>query len=393
MGLLRARLSERLRSADDHDRLRIVHPVVPDLPDDDVKLHSKLTIIDDRLLRVGSANLANRSMGLDSECDLAIEADCEAHERAIDGLRNRLVAEHLATTPEAIRDEMQRRGSLIATIDALAHGPRRLERLSVELPAWVEGFEDEIGVLDPEHPIEFERLREQFLPEEEVARPARARLGLVAIVATLLVLLAAAWNFTSLGEWTTVERLVELGAHLRERPIGPLVGFGVFVIASSVLVPVTVLVVALALVFGWQIGFLVGITASVAASALGYAVGSHLWRETVRLLAGKYLDRLGHRLERRGLLYAIAVRVVPVAPFPVVNLVAGASHIRFGDFMLGTALGMTPGMLMLSLFADGAWTAFQDPRPERIALLAAIVFVFLATFLALRRRTRRGKGT
>jgi len=389
MGLLRAKLAERLRAADAHGRLRIVTPVVPDLPEDGLKLHSKLMIVDDVFACIGSANLANRSMGLDSECNLAIEAGCGAHAEAIGGLRLRLLAEHLGCSPKEVAAQEQELGSLVAALDVLGGGPRTLIPLPARLPEWIDGFEDEIDVLDPERPIAFERLREQFLPEEEIARPARVRLAMAGAVSGGLLLLAAVMHFTPLGEWTTVARLTELASFLQEGWTGPVLGLGCFIVLSILLVPVTALVVVAAVVFGWPLGFLIGMTGSLVASALGYAVGARLWRETVRRLTGEYLDRLGKRLAQNGFFVALAVRIIPVAPFPVVNLVAGASHIRFRDFMLGTALGMAPGMLLLVVFAENAWTAFQDPRPERIVLIAAIAAIFVLSGLALRRRVRR----
>ncbi len=46
-------------------------------------VHSKVMIVDDGFLRVGSANLNNRSMGADTECDLAFEASCDEHREFI----------------------------------------------------------------------------------------------------------------------------------------------------------------------------------------------------------------------------------------------------------------------------------------------------------------------
>lgn len=392
MGLLRAKLAEGLRTADAHGRLRIVTPVAPDLPEDGLKLHSKLMIVDDVFVCIGSANLANRSMGLDSECNLAIEAGCGAHAEAIGGLRRRLLAEHLGCSSEEVAAQERELDSVVAALDVLGGGPRTLIPLPARLPEWIDGLEDEIDVLDPERPIAFDRLREQFLPEEEIARPARMRLAMAGAVSGGLVLLAAALHFTPLGEWTTVERLTELASLLQEGWTGILLGLGCFIVLSSLLVPVTALVVVAAVVFGWPMGFVIGMTGSLVASALGYAVGSHLWRETVRRLTGEYLERLGSRLARNGFFVALAVRIVPVAPFPIVNLVAGASHIRFRDFMLGTALGMAPGMLLLVVFAENAWTAFRDPRPGRIVVLVAIAAVFVLSGLALRRRSRRSRS-
>jgi phosphatidylserine/phosphatidylglycerophosphate/cardiolipin synthase-like enzyme len=114
-------------------RLRFYYPVVP--PDGSgregdrqVLVHAKLMIIDDDLLRLGSANLSNRSMGLDTECDLAIEADGEAVRRTIAGIRARLIGEHLDVAPEQVGETMSATGSLIAAIEALNHNRRGLRR-------------------------------------------------------------------------------------------------------------------------------------------------------------------------------------------------------------------------------------------------------------------------
>ena len=72
MGVLRGRLLERLRAVDRCDRLRVYFVCAGDGVD--VKIHAKGMIVDDEIVRVGSANLNNRSMGLDSECDVFIEA-------------------------------------------------------------------------------------------------------------------------------------------------------------------------------------------------------------------------------------------------------------------------------------------------------------------------------
>src|SRR5690606_28770237 len=85
MGYNRDRLIRRLKRADRYNRLRVMYPVVPDGEDgeQDVLIHSKLLIIDDRFLRLGSSNLNNRSEGLDTEADIAVEAKAEDCSRAI----------------------------------------------------------------------------------------------------------------------------------------------------------------------------------------------------------------------------------------------------------------------------------------------------------------------
>src|SRR3546814_10069304 len=75
-------------------------------------------------------------------------------------------------------------------------------------------------------------------------------------------------------------------------------------------------------------------------------------RDALRRLGGATLNRLSERLGERGIVSMAIIRIVPFAPFSVVNLLAGATHIRFSDFMLGTALGTAPGALALILLGD-----------------------------------------
>lgn len=120
MGSARAALFATLGDLDRHDRFDIYTPVTAGRRD--IYVHSKLMIVDDRILRVGSSNMNNRSLGLDSECDVAIEAEPgAAFDPAIRDLRERLMAEHLGTTIEAVRHAFERTGSLIGTIECL-HG-------------------------------------------------------------------------------------------------------------------------------------------------------------------------------------------------------------------------------------------------------------------------------
>ena len=86
-----------------------------------------MSIFDDRLLRIGSANLNNRSAGLDTEVDAAIEADSPEVRRTIAAFRTMLIGHYfgrgLAETQDAIRET----GSVAGAIDALDGHPRRLQ--------------------------------------------------------------------------------------------------------------------------------------------------------------------------------------------------------------------------------------------------------------------------
>ncbi len=118
MGVLRARILRRLREADRYGRLLVCYPDTKGLGNHFIQVHSKLLVIDDRLVRIGSANLNNRSMGFDTECDLAIEADRPEVQEAIARFRHRLLAEHLGCTPAVVAEAVARNDSLLQCGDA-----------------------------------------------------------------------------------------------------------------------------------------------------------------------------------------------------------------------------------------------------------------------------------
>jgi phosphatidylserine/phosphatidylglycerophosphate/cardiolipin synthase-like enzyme len=127
MGANRDRLIRRMRRADRFDRLRVYYPVVPgEGYRRAIMIHAKLIIVDDVVVRVGSSNLNNRSVGLDTECDLAIEAGNDVERRNIGRLRERLLAEHLGAEPESVAHALALEGSLVRAIEVLNHNARGL---------------------------------------------------------------------------------------------------------------------------------------------------------------------------------------------------------------------------------------------------------------------------
>lgn len=130
MGGNQWRLIQRLRRADRHGRLGVYFPVTPGKDGDQpITVHSKIMIIDDDFVRVGSSNINNRSIALDTELDLAIEVADDARRRTIAGLRDNLIAEHLDCTPEDVRAAVAVEGSLIRAIDKLGCTARCLRKL------------------------------------------------------------------------------------------------------------------------------------------------------------------------------------------------------------------------------------------------------------------------
>ena len=155
MDTARVELLQALQQADHAGRFRIYHPVASD--GTPIYVHAKLTIVDDEILRVGSANMNNRSMGLDSECDVFIDTARPANAHVgptIRALRLRLLAEHCGLAKEAVAGGLEYYGSMAAMIDALSISDKHLEPLPLKHLSEAERALGASGILDPERPGE-----------------------------------------------------------------------------------------------------------------------------------------------------------------------------------------------------------------------------------------------
>lgn len=384
MGVLRARVHRRLREADAGRRYRLYCPDLPGLDGSCLNVHSKLLVVDDELLTIGSANLSNRSMGFDTECNLVVEAAGEERvQRAIAGLRNRLLGEHLGADPARVGDEIARRSSLVSAIEALRSAGRTLQPINPEVAPDVNALVPDEALLDPERPVDPDTLVVEFVPKE-AQKPLANRVLVIAGTVLLLASLAAAWRWTPLRSWLDLESLIGIAIALKEAPFTPAAVIGAYVLAGLLVIPVTALVAVTGVVFGPLAGALYSLAGALLSAAVTYAIGRRLGRDSVRRLAGARLNRISERLARRGLLAMIIVRMLPLAPFTVVNVVAGASHIGARDFMIGTAIGMTPGIIATVVFVDRIAEAVRNPGIGAFVSLAAVAGVLIAAAATLR---------
>ncbi|WP_327459169.1 phospholipase D-like domain-containing protein [Sphingomonas sp.] len=153
MGPARAELMASLAEIDSDKRFRIYTPV--NEAGEDIYVHAKIMVVDDRVLRVGSANMNNRSMGLDSECDVVIDTGCPGNEGArdmIEAIRADLLAEHLGAEAHEVRRRLAETSSLIATVESLRGNGRSLKTfVPPEFSRTAEKIA-ESETLDPERP-------------------------------------------------------------------------------------------------------------------------------------------------------------------------------------------------------------------------------------------------
>lgn len=364
------------------DRVRLLYPQVSAEPAKGgsehaaIMVHSKLMIVDDEVLRIGSANLCNRSMGLDSECDLAIRADDEATRRAIAAVRNRLLAEHAGVDEGAISAAIEEGASLCRLLDGLPPAGRRLlpvEDAAQEMDPREAALD---AVADPIEPLYEDR---ETVPQHQRRFQLRFYLKIGAVVAAI-ALLTLAWRLSPVGDPGKIAHSI---AFIADRPWAPLAVILLFLAAEAVAFPVTILIFSTIAVFGGWAGALLAGAGALSSAVVTYLVGRHFGARFVRRFAGPRINRIRRALPERGILAVASVRIVPLAPFTVVNLTSGAIGIRFFDYVVGTALGLLPGLIVLSALGHQIAGLVERPTFAGLALLAGFVALWIVLGLSL----------
>ena len=350
MHVLRTRLIQRLRQADKYGRFQVYYPHIPGLsPENCLDVHSKAMIVDDTALRVGSANLCNRSMGMDTECDVLVESRGDAQvARTIRDFRDRLLAEHLGVSRDALVGALEKGGGLHAAIAALHSDGRSLRRLE-DIKEWPEAIISIASVADPDEPIALDILKtERVFQEQRLSdRPAWGKL---AIALLAIGLLAALWRFTPLAGFVTPDNTIAWAKEFGNQWWAPWVVMLAYTPACFVMFPRPLITLAAVVAFGPWLGFVYALLGIVGSATVTYYVGRRMRRDTVRRLAGAGLDRMVEVLKKYGLLAMTLLRLVPLAPFAIEGIVAGAVRLKLWHLAAGTAIGMLPGTLATTVF-------------------------------------------
>lgn len=226
------------------------------------------------------------------------------------------------------------------------------------------------------------------LSEADHAQSLRLRLILLIAVLIALAGMAVAWSWSPMRAWLDVDRIVGSLQHVGQS-FGPVAAVCGFALALTLAVPLTFLTLVTVVAFGPMAGFGISMLAAVIGAAASYWVGEFLGHPVLLRMGGEKVNVISQRLASRGILAVIAVRMVPIAPFAVVNMIAGASHIRLRDLLVGTALGMTPGTVGMIFFVDQIVEALKNPGPVTFLLAGLMITLIGVGLWALRRWLRQ----
>lgn len=281
-------------------------------------------------------------------------------------------------------------GSLIRAIDALSAraGDRTLVQIdtSVGEPNESEALLSRIG--DPEEPIDLDHLLAEQVPDPPVGRtrkPLYRHLWTGFIVVAAIAVIAALWEYTPLKLGLDPRTLYDQAVALRGLPWTPIAVLGGYILLGLVAFPITVLITVTAMVFGPVMGFVYASSGALLSAMVSFGLGRVLGKRLVRRYAGATVNRLSEALGRRGIVAVVVLRVAPVAPFLLINLISGASHVRFRDYILGTAVGMLPGIAAMTLLGSSIMDMIRAPTPASIAVLVGCLILWFLVSALLQR--------
>lgn len=215
-----------------------------------------------------------------------------------------------------------------------------------------------------------------------------------ALLGALFVLvLALLWTATPLPAYVDVERLRDAieGFQASEWSLGLMALL--YLGASPSFFPITLLNMITAVVFEPAPAFAIALTGSMMNAGLSYWMGWFAGRAWLRRFMPARLARASRRLGRTGIPVVIGMMVTPLGPFTFVNMVCGASHIRYWQHQIGVALGLAPTLALLVILGDSLWRLIENPTGGNMLILAVIVVFWAVGGLGLQYLLDRLPGT
>jgi phospholipase D1/2 len=173
----------------------------------------------------------------------------------------------------------------------------------------------------------------------------------------------------------------------------PLVVVSAFVLGGLVVFPLTIMIAATAASFGPWLGFAYALAGALASALVTYAIGAPVGGESLMQLLGKRLNAIRNRIARQGLIAVVTIRLVPIAPYTLVNLVAGASGIRLWHYVVGTILGLLPGLVLMSLLGSQVLRVITSPSLPEIVAVVLLLALWIAVVLGVQVAVSKYRST
>ncbi|MEJ1962885.1 MAG: VTT domain-containing protein [Gammaproteobacteria bacterium] len=230
------------------------------------------------------------------------------------------------------------------------------------------------------------------MPNPLVGIPRHGLIWRALIACGIVATLVLVWHFTPLSQIANPRTLVKQIESISQDRWAPFMFIGAYLLGGVVMFPVTVLGAAVAIIFPPLEAVAISFTGITLSAALHHWIGSHFLRKRANASLGRIRKRLDELLTDQSIVTIAALRMVPIAPFVLVNVVAGCMGVRFRDYMLGTALGLAPSITVMCLFGQRVRAFWHHPSVTGVLLIGGVALAWLGLAFGLQRWVAGRKG-
>jgi uncharacterized membrane protein YdjX (TVP38/TMEM64 family) len=203
----------------------------------------------------------------------------------------------------------------------------------------------------------------------------------VLVAAAALATAVATWLWMPVDLWSS-GALQDHLQRIAHHPLAPLGVVAIYLVSGLIAVPISLLIAATLVVFGLAHGIPLAVLGALASAVLTFGIGRILGELTVRRLFGERFEAVRRRLERCDLMTVALVRLLPIAPFSLINVAAGAAGVPWLAFVGGTLIGLAPGLVALAFITGGL---AAEGAAAAISFGAGLILLVAVAVVARRR--------
>ena len=224
--------------------------------------------------------------------------------------------------------------------------------------------------------------------EDTTSRGGSGALLRLGLLAALLVGGALAASLTPLGDYLSRDGVGQAIQWLRASRWAPLLYIAIYATATTLAIPGSILTLAGGAMFGVVQGTLYTTIAANIGANTAFGVGRFLGRDGVKRLAGDRLDKLDRATANHGFRGLLTLRLIPAVPFNALNFGSGLTSIRWPTYAAATAVGIFPGTVVYTMFADALLAGSQEASRDALlrVLLSGALLIVLSFLPAIARR-------
>ena len=204
-------------------------------------------------------------------------------------------------------------------------------------------------------------------------------------IAIVLIGFYLIWHISPFAQYAEVSSLIQEIEKLKNYPAIPLICILIYLVAGLILFPMTLLNIAIVIVFGPWLGFCYAYLGNVLSAILTFSIVRTFGHKPFHYIFGQRIENISQLTAQKGVISVIFLRNTPIS-FAILSMVAGVSHINFKDFFWGNLIGIIPGITIVSFFTGKLIQILSHPNLQDIfVLLLGGICIILLWYLLFRK--------